>query len=477
MRGFFRGIIIVITVSTLFLPLLTFETLEAKTRKISPLIDGSYYANPGTGWQNLPGKNFLDESIIYRRPELSWDDLNPAPNKYNWKPIDDLLAQAKSKGKQLAFRISTNSSHNKGREIPDWVVSRGSVMMGHDADYSSCTYQEEWGKFVDALRQKYDGNPYISSIDIGGYGASGEWPWNGQTKLDKDALNPQTLDGKARRRLASIFIGGTDNQHICKDKNNKTVKKTYLYKGFQKTQLIMPYAGIKQSIQYTVSRRKDIGIRYDCLGRKNSARDVMNQIGTYIDKIWKTAPVIFEFCNGGNSFDGMIQEGNSLLKKSHASLVHDNISWKMNQSKVKNLMSKVGYKYHLKFIDYATSVSRNQKVPVKMIWQNIGTAPNYPKMGQRFSLRLYIVDKKSGKQITEIPIAANISKWYPADKLPGVAPENSIDQTITIPGNIQPGTYSLMVGIRDSRTGKRINLSMQNKDKDNRYILGDILIR
>jgi hypothetical protein len=460
--------------SILIFPLIN---VEAATRKVSPPIDGGFSANPGIGWQNLPGHNFLDESILYRRPELAWNDLNPASGKYNWKPIDDLINQAKAKNEQVAFRISTNSSHNKGLEVPKWVIDRGAKMLGNDADYSNCVYQEEWGRFVDALRMKYDGNLFIAAIDIGGYGASGEWPYNNQTQLDKDPKNPQTLNGKARKRLANIFIGGADENHICRDKNNKTLKKPYYYKGFQKTQLFMPYAGIKQSIQYVVNKRKDVGIRYDCLGRRGSSGDIMNQIGNEINQIWKTAPIAFEFCNGGNSFDGLIKESDSLLKKSHGSIVHDNINWNKSQNKIKALMSKVGYKYHMKSIQYTDNVARNQKMNVDMIWENIGTAPSYPKMGQNFGLRLYIVDKKTGKNVAEIPISSNISRWYPASKLPSSPPENKVSASIKISSAIKPGTYELKVGIRDNRTGGKINLSTQNKDKGNRYRIGDIVIR
>src|SRR5947209_15314643 len=124
------------------------------------------------------------------------------------------------------------------------ILSRGTkIISGGNPDFSNCTYQEEWGRFVDALGRKYDGDSNVAFIDISGYGAYNEWPYvNSQTDLKETSL-----DYMARKRLVDMFMGGSSNAQKCRDSNGNIRTVSYSYRGIQKTQLIMPYAGIVQS--------------------------------------------------------------------------------------------------------------------------------------------------------------------------------------------------------------------------------------
>src|SRR5690606_4762305 len=125
-----------------------------------------------------------------------------------------------------------------------------------------------------------------------GYGNFNEWGWeDSQTTWEDNYMNPTTLDGQARSRLAEMFIGGSNNSHRCQT-GNSTQTTSYNYVGFQETQLVMPFAGIQQSTRYVAESRSDVGIRYDCLGRDAS----LPKIDDVIEATWRTAPIVFEFC-------------------------------------------------------------------------------------------------------------------------------------------------------------------------------------
>ena len=191
-----------------------------------------------------------------------------------------------------------------GHQVPQWVLDKGAVIANGEPVYSNCVYQEEWGKFVNQLIKRYDGNPNIAFVDISGYGDFNEWSWrDNQTEWDEvwaDAYasgkaSPTTMsnvDAYARRALADMFIGGSISNHQCVDASNKVQTKSYSYGGFKNTQLVMPYAGIIQSSQYVFTRSKNVGFRYDCLGRDSSTTIVTaDRFLTELNQIWPNAPV------------------------------------------------------------------------------------------------------------------------------------------------------------------------------------------
>ena len=105
----------------------------------------------------------------------------------------------------------------------------------------------------------------------------------------------------------------------------------------QQTKLIMPYAGITQSNQYVFSRRKDIGFRFHCLGRCGDT------LPNEVDQIWRTAPVVYEFCSP-DQFN--LDLAHKTLEVTHGSLVHNN-GYLLGSQDLQRLMVGVGYRYIL----------------------------------------------------------------------------------------------------------------------------------
>lgn len=449
-----------------------------------PQEETGYLTNPGIGWQHFPGigDQLLPETVTYPdRADISWKVLNPAENVYDWKNLDDKIQAAKNNGQQIGIRIYTMRGESfGGHQVPTWALDKGITLIKGAPDYNNCTYQDLWAKFVEQLRLKYDGNQTIAFIDISGYGNFNEWSWEDEftefddtwaTAYSSGKASPSTMstmDAKTRRRLADIFIGGAFTGHDCKNSNGTTSKVDYSYPGFQKSQLIMPYAGIRQQTQYVYLKRKDVGFRFDCLGRE-TVPQIMDKVGTEINGIWKNAPIIFEYC----AYDVSLARSTPLLQATHASLVHDNLSGSnRQQSTITDIMKYVGYRFVLKKASFPEQVTVGKDLNILMNWHNVGYAPTYPKMGQRFKLNLHLVNT-SGQVVKSFIVNADISKWYPATTLPGTPSDNPINQAFNI-GIIPAGQYALKVSIFDEGSGKNIKLGIKGGDSNNLYSLGNI---
>ncbi|MCS7317713.1 MAG: DUF4832 domain-containing protein [Candidatus Dojkabacteria bacterium] len=448
-----------------------------------------YLTNPGIGWQHMPniGSQMLPETVeSIPREQISWKILNPGENIYNWSILDGYIDAAKKRGNQVSFRIYTMRGESfGGHQVPDWVIKKGAKITNGAPDYSNCVYQEEFGKFINQVVNRYDGNSSIAFIDISGYGNFNEWSWqDGVTEFDKKweedyKLNRanrdsfSTLDGQTRRRLVDTFIGGSYIGHKCRDNNNKVLSVNYSYPGFKYTQLVMPYAGIRQSTQYVYVMRKDVGFRFDCLG-STTLDNIRTKLSNEVNNIWKNAPVIFEFCAYLNN--NLYSQAQATLKFAHGSIVRDNIRSQFRDSKsILNLMLKAGYRYYLKRARYLNTFLNN-KLILEMTWNNVGYAPYYKKMGQDFELRVLLFKQPNLTIAREYILNTDISKWMPADNLDN---QNStpdykvfLDQNV---GNLEKGVvYSIYVGIYDKISKKFINIASNGSKHNNLIFIGNI---
>lgn len=449
---------------------------------VLPLLVDDYLSNPGIGWQyrpELPTNGDLPESVYYSdRRTIAWKVLNPKEGVYDWLPLETQLREAIEQGKQFSFRVYTMVGEGyDGHMVPDWVIRKGAVILESGApDYSNCVYQEEWGNFVNQLIRRYDGNRDIAFIDISGYGNFNEWSWQDeQTEWDQawqenyllDSMSPdyfKTLDGQARRRLADIFIGGENQSHRCRTSEGDISSREYSYPGFKSTQLVMPYAGILQSTQYVHSQRPDVGFRYDCLGRDGD--HVMEKVGNEILKIWKVAPVIFELCVPDQV---ILSDAEELTRIAHASIVHDN-EWNFSNNELEEMMKYVGYRYFLRKI----SIKQNgPALSIHMIWQNLGYAPNYPKMGQDLTLYFYLLNT-NGVPVLSRSVEADISSWLPSSSSNDDVPSYEVSLELQTPYDFPKGEYFAGVSIIEERSGNPIHLAFRGRDVNKINILTGI---
>lgn len=469
--------------------LITVSHAQSDLITVEPEIIDDYLTNPGIGWQDGDADQMLlPETVIYpERSQISWRELHPEPDDFRWDVIDELLARARRTDRQLSFRIYTMIGEGYGEhQVPEWVLERGATLTESGApNYANCVYQAEWGSFVTVLRQRYDGNPNIAYIDISGYGNFNEWGWDDdQTEWDNrwstaydrgeaTADDLMTLDGQARRRLADMFIGGAYDDHQCLDTEGEVIQQAYEYTGFQQTQLVMPYAGIRQSTQYVFTQRRDVGWRQDCLGRDS---DWPEELADVLDVIWRNAPVVYEFCRPLD--DNWYELADNILSTTHATLVHDNLDEDdLEDVHLEDLMRYVGYRFVMRQAVFPAEIVAGEPLSLVMTWQNHGYAPVYPRMGQDFQLHVYLMTQE-GDTLVDYPLSASVADWMPADNTDQMlAPLYTVRQSIVAPRRIDADTVHLKVAIINRRTGQPIDLGIAGRSADGRYLIGDIAVR
>ena len=453
------------------------------------ILADSLLINPGIGWIYRWSDRRTSEippTVLYgERDETSWRILNPGEDQYNWAILDAQLQEAVSEGKQFSFRVFTMlGEFYGGHQIPQWVLDNGAVILDSgEPDYSNCVYQDAWGRFVNELVNRYDGNPNIAFIDISGYGNFNEWSWQDQTEWDyswaehyyQETASKETfttLDGQARRRLADMFIGGEFIGHTCRMNSNQVQYEDYSYPGFQKTQLVLPYAGVTQSTQYVYLQRKDIGFRHDCLGR-TSSEGIPDELGDELAVIHEFAPIVFETCSE-DEFEML--SAFRLLNKIPASLIHNANIHDITNENIARLMKDLGYRYYLNGITHAISASPGDVFYFKMVWSNLGNSPNYPRMGQDFQLHFYLVSQEGGETL-DISLNSDITQWQPSNLQDVNLPiNNEVERAVRLPGDLVSGVYDLRVAIIEVRTGNSILVANNGRGEDGRYQVSEVEI-
>ena len=133
------------------------------------------------------------------------------------------------------------------------------------------------------------------------------------------------------------------------------------------------------------------------------------------------------------------------------------------------MMKYAGYRFFLKEMSFNLS---ERKLSLNMDWQNLGYAPNYPKMGQDFYLSAYIMNY-DGQPVFEYPFNEDISDWMPLNTLPEMGAYRII-QAIDIPDDVLSGKYLLALALIDRRTEQSIQLAMGGRDENGYYVIAAI---
>ncbi len=425
---------------------------------------GGYLPNPGIGWQNtrsLPDR--FPETVRYTR--FNWSELQPAPDVFDWSPIEALRQEAVAAGAQFHFRVRTTQPPpwGPGATIPDWLLAQGAGVVdterGPETQYSSCLFLREHGKFIDALRQQYDGDPDLAYLDIGSYGYYGEW---GTPQYDD---TPDSLDWHIRRHIADMYLGGSATRP-CLEQDGSRGQISYEYAGFQRTRLLMPYnPWHEDALFYALSARADVGIRFDALGSDTHQQRFRDKISEVVAQRWPIAPIVFEL--GAEAYTpAALGNARAFAQEMHASLVHDNLGGRGSDADITALLAVVGYHLQLLRAAFPATAAAGTEIIVTMAWKNNGAAPPYSD----FLLALTLTDANGApllQQITDI----NARGWLPGEIIQTTA-------SIPVPPDWPPGSYELRLAFVNPVTQlPALALDNEGADTQGRTRLGLITIQ
>src|SRR4051812_26720884 len=357
--------------------------------------------NPPLKWSELgPEKklppaaskpDFPDTSVSYCR--WYWNVLEPEQGKFNWKIVDLAIEEARAHGQTLAIRLMPYSNQDP---LPEWFRASGAKRANKDSDkdgkiwqpdFSDPLFLKYWGELVAQAGKRYDGNPYLDSVDISSVGYWGE------------GWSPYMPAFTYQKELIDIW-----------------------FDAFPHTTLLMNFDE-QHALTYGTSR--GAGWRLDCLGDLRTKSDnpyfepemldiyPQQVVRAGIQDVWQQRPVSLEVC-------GTVSE----WKKDHFDLnyiLEQALRWHVTSVNLKSspipddwkpafddFQKKMGYRFLLRRLEYPKATVAGAMMPIHMWWLNAGVAPPYINYPLAIQLR-------SANSSAVISVPVDVRKWLPGD--------------------------------------------------------------
>ena len=361
--------------------------------------------------------DFTEASVAYCR--WYWNVLEPERGKYHWEIVDLAIEVARAHGQKLAIRLMPYSNQDP---LPEWFRNSGAKRANKDSDkdgkiwqpdFSDPLYLKYWGELVTEAGKRYDGNPYLDTVDISSVGYWGEG-WSSYMP----AFSYQ-------KELIDIWL-----------------------EAFKRTRLLMNFDE-PQALAY--GTQQGAGWRLDCWGdMRTSSTDPyfpaemleiypQQIVRTGIQDVWQRSPVSLETCytvagwkERGYDLDYIIEQG----LRWHVSTANIKSApipaeWR---AKFADFQRKMGYRFILRRLEYSKNVPAGTMMPVHMWWLNAGVAPVYGDYD-------LVIQLRSEKNSPMIPIPVDVRKWLPGDAV--------YDGTVFIPAELEPGPYDVRIAMLD----------------------------
>ena len=128
--------------------------------------------------EETPPPDFPGSSLAYCR--WFWEELEPEHGKVHWEIIDQALEEARAHRQTLAIRLMP---YDQKHQVPEWYRNSGARRANRPTDHDGAIWQPDfadplylkyWGELVAAAGARYDGHPYLESVDISSVGYWGE---------------------------------------------------------------------------------------------------------------------------------------------------------------------------------------------------------------------------------------------------------------------------------------------------------------
>jgi hypothetical protein len=390
--------------------------------------------------------DFPQASVAYCR--WVWDVIEPRRGEFHWEIIDLALQEAREHGQTLAIRLMPYTDKHA---LPDWYRNSGARRANKDSDKDGSIWQPDfsdplllkyWGELVAEAGKRYDGNPFLDSVDISSIGYWGE------------GWSPYMPDFPYQQQLTDIWFAA-----------------------FHVTPLLMNFDE-ERALGY--GTQHGAGWRLDCLGDLRHFSDNPNfqpeMLDVYpqqivragIQEAWRRSPVSLETCGTPAKWKKDGFDVDYILAQAlrwHVSTVNVKSSpippeWK---TQFDVFQKKMGYRFILRRFEYPRIVKAGQIMLVHMWWLNAGVAPIY--RDYRLAVEL---QSSGGSASANVPV--DIRKWLPGDAV--------FDGPLYVSENLKPGKYKIRVAMLDPRTDKpAIQFAIQGRQSDGWYQLGEIEVQ
>jgi hypothetical protein len=136
--------------------------------------------NPHKGWNSGWSSAQPESSVGFQY--LAWKDFEPINGTFDFNKVEEILARPGSKGKHFVLRLYCEWHHsNPTSDCPPWIYSQVGVrrLRGDNGaaltDFNDPRYLDQAVQAIQALAQRYDGDPRVHAFQLGVLGNWGEW--------------------------------------------------------------------------------------------------------------------------------------------------------------------------------------------------------------------------------------------------------------------------------------------------------------
>jgi hypothetical protein len=140
--------------------------------------------NPHKGWNSGWFSPQPESSVGFQY--LAWKDFEPINGSFDFDKVEQILARAGSKGQHFVLRLYCEwDGRDAVSSCPAWLYSELGVrrLSGDNGqrltDFNDPKYLDRAVQAIQALAQRYDGDPRVHAFQLGVLGFWGEWHTHG----------------------------------------------------------------------------------------------------------------------------------------------------------------------------------------------------------------------------------------------------------------------------------------------------------
>lgn len=449
-------------------------------REIRPQTTDAILFNPGMGLY-LPGGGRLSHrpppdawvlgiaDIVYFRP--GWCDLEAEGPDSGIADYFDPIFEfwVKERGKRVAFRVMSESTHSRSKHVtPEWVFRKGVPHVTHRGLYVSeqvdpvfwdDRYLDLHVAFIERLGRHLDGRDGLEYVDIG---SIGEW---GEMHLGLH------MPGRWTREQLDA-TGFTHDRYVAA---YRRVIDAFA-RAFPRTRVFLNVGAHGEINDYAALR--GCHFRQDGLTPSGPSHDV----GKVFYHPYSRRGVIcnYEFHSGYRS---MVEKGWDLRETVEQGLsdpisyLNTNVlafqSWERAPQSVRSIFvdaaRRIGYRFVLSRARvperFHVSATTRGRLLVEHAWRNVGIAPCHESYALDFTLHDGTGDIVARQR--HFPRRPT-TLWHPGEEVA----ESTL---IRVPEGTPPGPYVLKVAMLvPERTGRGILLGIAGRDAQDRYPIAEI---
>ena len=389
-------------------------------------------ANPMRGEYEWLGSSAVPEGFpardVYYRDQVAWSRIEPSPGVYDFSWFDTGIARAHELGGRFGFRVMAWCPGCWLDATPSWLPRQPGTDI---PDWDSETFLAAWERLMTALGDRYADDPAMGWVDVGGYGAWGEW----HTTDGGEISVPDAV------RLMSAVLDHFPTQHVVIN------------------------AMVPKYVDAAMTLSPRMGLRVDCLGEYNMFS--LLPTSPKLQERWKTAPVLSEWCSTPSTSTAL---GAEQVRQFHISQVaspNGRVAGMVssNEQAAAGFVAAAkasGYRYVLSELRVPERLPRDGTFRVRSLWRNDGSAPTYDKW------RVVLQLRKRGHVVASANLGVDLRSVLPGTSKRG--------RTVSV-GALRAGRYSLWVTVVDPRGYLApMNLAVSGRTPEGAYRIGKVRV-